>query len=54
MRKVYTAEQREQLIGEVQATGERVSVVAKRQGVSASAAYLWLKEKRRHRLGARL
>lgn len=44
MRKVYTAEQREQLIGEVRATGESVSVIAKRLGVSSSAAYLWLKE----------
>ena len=42
---MYTAEQREQLIGEVRATGECVSVIAKRLGVSSSAAYLWLKEK---------
>jgi transposase len=43
MRNQYTAEQREKLVGEVRATGERVSVVAKRLGVSSSAAYLWLK-----------
>jgi transposase-like protein len=43
MRKRYTAEQRQKLIAEVRATGERVSVVAKRLGVSASAAYLWMK-----------
>jgi transposase-like protein len=43
MRNQYTAEQREKLVGEVRATGERVSVVAKRLGVSSSAAYLWMK-----------
>ena len=43
MRKQYTAEQREKLIAEVRATGERVSVVAKRMGVAASSAYLWMK-----------
>ena len=43
MRNQYTSEQREKLIGEVRATGERVSVVAKRLGVSSSAAYLWIK-----------
>ena len=43
MRKRYTAEQRQKLVAEVQATGERVSVVAKRLGVSSSAAYLWMK-----------
>jgi transposase-like protein len=43
MRNQYTAEQREKLVGEVRATGERVSVVAKRLGVSCSAAYSWLK-----------
>ncbi len=43
MRKQYTAEQREKLIAEVRATGERVSVVAQRMGVAASSAYLWMK-----------
>ena len=43
MRKQYTAEQRERLIAEVRATGERVRVVAERQGVTPSSAYLWLK-----------
>ena len=42
MRKQYTVEQREQLVAEVRATGERVSVAAKRLGVSASTAYLWM------------
>jgi transposase-like protein len=43
MRKRYTAEQREQLIAEVRATGERAGVVAKRMGVTPSTAYLWMK-----------
>jgi len=43
MRKQYTAEQREKLVAEVRATGERVSVVAKRMGVASSSAYLWMK-----------
>jgi transposase-like protein len=44
MRKKYTAEQRAKLIEEVRAGGARVSEVAKRLGVSSSAAYLWVKE----------
>ena len=43
MRNKYTAEQRERLVGEVRATGARVSDVAKRMGVAPSAAYVWLK-----------
>ncbi len=43
MRKQYTAEQREKLIEEVRATGERVSVVAQRMGVTSASAYLWMK-----------
>ena len=43
MRKRYTAEQREQLIAEVRATGERAGLVAKRMGVTPSTAYLWMK-----------
>ena len=43
MRNQYTAEQREKLIAEVRATGERVGVVAKRLGVTPSSAYLWMK-----------
>ncbi len=43
MRNQYTAEQREKLVGEVRATGERVSAVAKRLGISSSAAYVWMK-----------
>ena len=43
MRKRYTAEQREQLIAEVRATGERAGVVAKRLGITPSTAYLWMK-----------
>jgi transposase-like protein len=43
MRKRYTAEQRAQLIAEVEATGERAGVVAKRMGVTPSTAYLWMK-----------
>lgn len=31
------------MIAEVRATGEQVSVIAKRLGVSSSAAYLWMK-----------
>jgi hypothetical protein len=42
MRKQYTAEQQEKLVAEVR-TGERVSVVAKRMGVTVSSAYLWMK-----------
>ena len=44
MRKRYTAEQRERLLAEVRKTGETVRVVAERLGVTASAAYLWIKE----------
>lgn len=43
MRKRYTAEQREQLIAEVRATGDRAGVVARRMGVTPSTAYLWMK-----------
>jgi len=43
MRKKYTAEQKAKLIEEVRASGARVSEVAKRLGVSSSAAYLWMK-----------
>ena len=39
----YTAEQRQQLIEEVQITGARVTDVAKRMGITPSSAYLWLK-----------
>ncbi len=46
MRKRYTAEQREQLLAEVRSSSETVRVVAERLGISASAAYLWLKESR--------
>jgi transposase-like protein len=44
MRKQYTDEQREQLIAEVRATGEKVRVVAARLGVGPSTAYHWMKE----------
>ena len=44
MRRRYTAEQRERLLAEVRKTGETVRVVAERLGVTASAAYLWIKE----------
>lgn len=44
MRKRYTAEQRERLLAEVRKTGETVRVVAERLGVTASAAYMWIKE----------
>jgi transposase-like protein len=40
MGKQYTAEQREKLVAEVRATGERVSIVAKRMGVAPSSAYV--------------
>jgi len=43
MRKRYTAEQREQLIAEVLATGQSAGVVAKRMGITPSTAYLWIK-----------
>ena len=43
MRKQYTAEERAKLVAEVRATGERVSEVAKRMGVTSSSAYLWMK-----------
>ena len=43
MRKRYTAEQREQLIAEVRATGERAGMVARRLGITPSTAYLWMK-----------
>ncbi len=43
MRKRYTAEQREQLVAEVRATGASAGEVAKRMGVTPSSAYLWVK-----------
>jgi transposase-like protein len=43
MAKPYTPEHREKLIAEVRASGERVSVVARRLGISSSSAYLWMK-----------
>ena len=43
MRKRYTAEQREQLVAEVRATGASAGKVAKRMGVTPSSAYLWVK-----------
>jgi transposase-like protein len=43
MRKRYTVEQREKLVAEVRATGQRASEVAKRMGITPSTAYLWLK-----------
>ena len=46
MRKRYTAEQREQLLAEVGSSSETVRVVAERLGISASAAYLWVKQAR--------
>jgi transposase-like protein len=42
MRKRYTAEDKARLIAEVQ-SGESVAAVAKRLGVTASTAYLWIK-----------
>jgi len=43
MRKRYTVEQREKLVAEVRATGASAGEVAKRMGVTASSAYLWMK-----------
>jgi transposase-like protein len=43
MRKRYAADQREQLIAEVRATGDRSGVVARRMGITPSTAYLWIK-----------
>ena len=42
MRRRYTAEQREQLVSEVRATGDSAGKVAKRLGVNPSTAYLWV------------
>jgi len=42
MANQYTPEQREKLVAEVRASGERVSVVAKRMGISSASAYLWM------------
>jgi transposase-like protein len=44
MRRRYTAEQRQQLVSEVQSTGGGVTAAAKRLGVTPSSAYLWIKE----------
>lgn len=45
MRRRYTAaEERQRLISEVRSSGDGVAAVAKRLGVTPSAAYLWLKE----------
>lgn len=49
MANQYTPEQREKLVAEVRASGERVSVIARRMGISSSSAYLWMKN--RCRLG---
>ena len=46
MRRRYTAQQREQLIEAVRTSGESARAVAERMGVSASAAYLWMKAAR--------
>jgi transposase-like protein len=46
MRTRYTAQQREHLIEAVRTSGEPVRAVAERMGVSASAAYLWMKAAR--------
>ena len=46
MANQYTPEQREKLITEVRASGERVSIVAKRMGISSASAYLWMKKTR--------
>jgi transposase-like protein len=46
MRRRYTVQQREHLIETVGASGEPVKAVAERMGVSASAAYLWIKRAR--------
>lgn len=43
MRNKYTAEQREKLVEEVRSTGARVVDVAKKMGITPSAAYVWLK-----------
>jgi transposase-like protein len=43
MRKRYTAEDRARVVAEVRSSGEGVAAVAKRLGVTPSAAYLWLK-----------
>jgi transposase-like protein len=44
MANQYTPEQREKLVAEVRASGERVSVIARRMGISSSSAYLWMKK----------
>ena len=44
MRRRYTAEQRQQLVHEVQSGGEGVAAIAKRLGVSPASAYAWIKE----------
>jgi hypothetical protein len=44
MRRRYTPKQREQLIEAIRTSGEPVKTVAKRMGVGASTAYLWVKD----------
>ncbi|MGC4093255.1 MAG: transposase [Polyangiaceae bacterium] len=44
MRRRYTAEERQRLLAEVQSSGDGVTAVAKRLGVTPSSAYLWVKE----------
>jgi transposase-like protein len=44
MRKRYTSKQREQLIEAVRTSGESVRAVATQMGVTASTAYLWMKD----------
>jgi transposase-like protein len=46
MRKRYTAADRKRFLEEVRATGDSVRVVAERQGVNVSTAYLWSKASR--------
>jgi transposase len=40
-RRQWTAEQKAALLGEIEATGGRVSVVAQRHGISKSLLYNW-------------
>jgi transposase-like protein len=44
MGKRHTARERERLIELVRTSGSPVKVVAERMGISASTAYLWMKQ----------
>ena len=52
-RRQWTAEEKAALVGEIEATGSRVSVVAQRHGISKSLLYNWRSASKAAALAAR-